>query len=67
MRLKLEINNYEVKRDKNLLDENLTWKQHIKYIENEISKIIDLLHKAEPFLNKQKLYIHSYINYANVD
>ena len=55
-----------------LLDENSTWKSHIKYIENKIAKTIGLLFEAKPFLNKQSLlslyylYIHSYINYANV-
>ena len=38
-----------------LLDENLTWKPHIKYIEKKIAKKIGLLFKAKPFLNKQSL------------
>ena len=47
------------------------WKPHIKYIENEIVKNIDLLCKARPFLNKKSLislyylYIHSHINYGS--
>ena len=51
-----------------LSDENLSWKTHIKYIENKISKNIGILFKARPFLNKKSLsslyysYIHSYIN-----
>ena len=55
-----------------LLDENLSWKTHIKYIENKISKNIGILFKARPFLNKKSLlslyysYIHSYINYGSV-
>ena len=55
-----------------MLNENLTWKPHIKYIENKIAENIGLLFKAKSFLNKQSLlslyysYIHSYINYANV-
>ena len=76
--LKLKINNYEIKRAESikflgvLLDGNLTWKPHIKYIENKIAKNIGLLLKSKPFLNKQSLlslycsYIHSYINYTNV-
>ena len=36
-----------------LLAENLTWKLHIKYIENKIAKSIGLLFKAKSFLNKQ--------------
>ena len=75
---KLKINNYEIKRRESikfldvLIDESSTWEPHIKYIENKISKGIELLFKAKPFLNKQPLlslhysYIHSYINYANV-
>ena len=38
-----------------LLDENLSWRTHIKYIENKISKNIGLLFKARPFLNKKSL------------
>ena len=74
----MKINNYEIKRAESikflcvLLGENLTWKPHIKYIENKIAKNVGLLFKVKPFLNKQSLlslyysYIHSYINYANV-
>ena len=45
---KLKINNYKLKRAESVkflgvvLDENLTWKQHIKYIENKIAKNIGL-------------------------
>ena len=55
---KLKINNYEIKRAESikflgvLLDENSTWKPHIKYIENKIGKNIGFLVKAKPFLNK---------------
>ena len=54
------------------LDENPSWKPHIKYIENKISLTTDLLFKARPFLNNKSLlslyysYIHSYINYGRV-
>ena len=54
------------------LDENLSWKTHIKYTENKISKNIGILFNARPFLNKKSLlslyysYIHSYINYGSV-
>ena len=75
---KLNINNSEIARTESikflgvLLDENLSWKTHIKYIENKISKNIGILFKARPFLNKKSLlslyysYIHSYINYGSV-
>ena len=54
------------------MDENLSWKEHLKHIENKIAKIIGLMDKANPFLDKDSLlslyfsYIHSYINYANL-
>ena len=72
------INNHQVARAESikflgvLLDENLSWKEHIKYTENKIAKNIGLLYRAKPFLNKKCLlslyfsYIHSYINYANI-
>ena len=55
-----------------LLDENLCWKEHIKYIESKITKNIGLLYKAKPYIDKHWLlslyhsYIHSYINYGNI-
>ena len=35
------------------LDENLTWKPDIKYIENKIGKNIGLLGKFKQYLNEQ--------------
>ena len=55
-----------------LLDDNLSWKEHIKYLENELAKDIGLMYRAKPFLDKKSLlvmyysYIHSYLNYANL-
>ena len=55
-----------------LLDENLCWKEHIKYVESKIAKNIGLLYKAKPYIDKHSLlslyhsYIHSYINYGNI-
>ena len=55
-----------------LLNENLSWKDHIKYIENKAAKNIGLLYRAKIFLDKNSLltlyysYIHTYINYANL-
>ena len=75
---KLSINNQEIKRVSYikflgvLLDENLSWKEHLKCAENKIAKSIELMYKAKPFLDKDSLlslyfsYIHSYINYANL-
>ena len=54
------------------MDENLSWKEHLKLTENKIAKNIRLTYKAKPYLNKDSLlalyfsYIHSYINYANL-
>ena len=74
----LTINNQEIKRASYtkflgvLLDENLSWKKHLKYTENKIAKSIGLMYKAKPFLIKNSLlslyfsYIYSYINYANL-
>ena len=55
-----------------MLDENLSWKNHIDLIENKIAKSIGLLYKARKFLNLSNLktlyfsYIHTYLNYANI-
>ena len=55
-----------------LSDDNLSWKEHIKYLEDKIAKNIGLMCRAKPFLNKESLlalyysYIHSYLNYANL-
>ena len=49
-----------------LLDENLSWKDHIKYIENKVAKNIGLLYRAKLFLDKNSLltlyysYIHTF-------
>ena len=68
---KLSINNQEIKRASYtkflgiLLNENLSWKEHLK-------NNIGLMYKAKPFLDKDSLlslyfsYIHSYIKYANL-
>ena len=74
----LEISNHDIERVNTmkflgvLLDDNLSWKEHIKYLENKIAKNIGLTYRAKPFLNKESLlalyysYIHSYLNYANL-
>ena len=75
---KLFINNQVIKRQSSikflgiLLDENLSWKEHLKLTENKVAKIIGLIYKAKPYLNKDSLlalyffYIHSYINFATL-
>ena len=55
-----------------LLDENLSSKDHIKYIANKVAKNIGLLYRTKLFLDKNSLltlyysYIHTYLNYANL-
>ena len=74
----LKINNHDIERVNTmkflgvLLDDNLSWKEHIKYLENKIAKNIGLMYRAKPFLDKESLlasyysYINSYQNYANL-
>ena len=55
-----------------VLNEHLSWENHISIVENKISKNIGLLYKAKPYLSKTNLtslyysFIHCYINYANI-
>ena len=55
-----------------MLDGNISWKEHIKTVENKLSKNIGLLCKAKQLLDNESLksiyfsYIHSYLNYANI-
>ena len=55
-----------------MLDEHITWNEHIKTIGKKLAKNIDLLYKARVLLDKESLktiycsYIHSYLNYANI-
>ena len=59
--LKLSICNNEIKRSESIkflgvfLDENLTWKDHIRYLENKIAKNIGLLFRSKPYLTKKCL------------
>ena len=74
----LKVNNHDNERVNTmkflgvLLDDNLSWKEHIKYLENKIAKNIGLMYRAKPFLDKESLlalyysYIHSYLNYGNL-
>ena len=55
---KLTISNHVIERQEFikflgvLLDENLNWKEHIKYTENKIAKKLGLHYKARPFLER---------------
>ena len=75
---KLYVDNNQIQRSESIkslgvfLDKNLTWKEHIKYIENKIAKNIGIIFRSKPHLNKKCLlslyysYNHSYISYANI-
>ena len=74
----MTFNNIEIKRENSIkflgviIDENLTWKNHIEVVENKISKNIGVLYRAShllDFKNLLKIYfsfIHIYISYANI-
>ena len=75
---KLKVNNYNTEKLNTMkflsawLDDYLSWREHIRYLENKIAKNIGLMNKAKSFLGKESLlalnysYIHSYLNYANL-
>ena len=75
---KLTISNHVIERQEFikflglLLDENLNWKEHIKYTENKIAKNLGLLYKVRIFLERNALLAlyysctQTYINYANI-
>ena len=55
-----------------MIDECITWKDLIRTVENKIAKNIGLLYRAKQLLNASSLksicflYIHTYLNYANI-
>ena len=75
---KLTISNHVIERQEFikflgvLLDQKLNGKKYIKYTEHKKTKILGLLYKARPFLERNALlalyysYIQTYINYANM-
>ena len=74
----MTLNNIEIKRENSvkflgvIIDENLTWKNHIGVVENKISKNIGAFYRAShllDFKNLLKIYfsfIHIYISYVNI-
>ena len=74
----MTFNNIEIKRENSIkflgaiIDENLTWKNHIEVVENKISKNIGVLYRAShllDFKNLLKIYfsfIYINISYANI-
>ena len=57
----MTFNNIEIKRENPIkflgviIDENLTWKNHIEVIENKISKNIEVLYRASHLLDFKNL------------
>ena len=55
-----------------MVDENLTWNDHIHILENKLSKNISLLYRRKPYLDKNTIatlyfsFFHSYLNYGNI-
>ena len=55
----LKINNRDIEKVNTmkllgiLLDENLSWKEHTKYLKNKIARNIRLMYRAKPFLDKE--------------
>ena len=55
-----------------MLDEHISWIDHVRTVENKIEKNIGLLYRVSQFLDEDSLktayfsYIHSYLNYANI-
>jgi hypothetical protein len=74
----INIENITIERARNtkflgvLIDEHISWKPHISYINTRVSKNIGLLYKARSFLSQKSLklvyfsFIHSYLMYANI-
>ena len=62
----LTVSNHFIERQgfieflRELLYENLNWKEHIKYTENKIAKNLVLIYKARPFLNRTALLAFYY-------
>ena len=55
-----------------ILDNGLTWKNHLLYLSQKLSKSIGILSRARKFLNKQTLlqlyysFLYPYITYCNI-
>ena len=55
-----------------MLDEHLSWSDHMKTVESKLANKIGLLNRTSYFLNEHSLkinyfsYIHSYLNYASI-
>ena len=55
-----------------ILDNNLTWKNHLLYLSSKLAKSIGILSRARKFLNKTTLkqlyysFLYPYLTYCNV-
>ena len=55
-----------------MIDENITWEDHMHTIEKKLAKNLGLLYQAKHILDNESLktiyfsYIHSYLIYANI-
>ena len=74
----MTFNKIKIKRENSvkflgvIIDENLTWKNHTKVVENKISQNVGVLYRASHLFNFKNLlkinffFIQIYINYANI-
>ena len=57
---------------KAISDERISWKDHIKKVENKIARHLRLLYQTKQLINTSSLksikfsYIHTYLNYPNI-
>ena len=69
----MTLNNIEIKTENSakflgvIIDENLTWKNHIEVVENKISKNIGVLYRASHLLDfknlsKNLFFLHSHLH-----
>ena len=55
-----------------MLDENLSWQDQFKIVENKLAKNVGVLYHAKQFLDETSLktiyfsYTHCYLNFANI-
>jgi len=75
---KLYIDNCEIQREYQIkflgivFDEHLHWKNHIRYIENKLSKTVGIMNRVKHLLNRDCLksmyfsFFYPYISYGNI-
>ena len=72
------INNYEIERSSSLkflgvmVKGHLNWNDYINILENKLSKVLGLIHKAKKILNTEAMtsfyysFFHSYLTKRNI-